>query len=62
MTYDLYFKGCVSHGKTLKLKGCIVGKNTQIEILHNCKSLEKLIHHHYFYISNNVSIRPNASN
>lgn len=37
LAVDLPFKGCASHGKTLKLGGRFVGENTLIVILHSWK-------------------------
>ncbi|XP_049354831.1 F-box protein At1g80960-like [Solanum verrucosum] len=51
----LPFKGCVNI-KTLKLGGCILGDNTLVEILKNCKELEKLTLRHCSFMSTDVSI------
>ncbi|KAK4716012.1 hypothetical protein R3W88_014350 [Solanum pinnatisectum] len=54
----LPFKGCVNV-KTLKLKACLLmGKNTLVEILENCKELEKLTLRQCSYHSHNYNIGP----
>ncbi|WMV29014.1 hypothetical protein MTR67_022399 [Solanum verrucosum] len=53
----LPFKGCVNV-KTLKLEACLLmGENTLVEILVNCKELEKLTLRQCSYDSHDVCIR-----